>query len=55
MESMKCTQYQHQLKEILDQGELVHLLEKIKIKEEIEEEIDNKINSQVVEQMEGKE
>lgn len=52
---MKCTQFQHLLKEIPDQVELVLHLEKIKIKEEIEEEIDNKINSQAVELMEEKE
>ncbi len=52
---MKCTQFQHLLKEILDQVELVLHLGKIKIKEEIEEEIGNKINSLVVELMEEKE
>jgi hypothetical protein len=55
MESTKCTLHQHPLKEIQDLEELVHLLEKIRIKEEIEEVIGNKTNSRVVERMEVKE
>lgn len=52
---MKCTLYQHLLKEIQDQEELVLLLEKIKIREGIEEETDNKISNLAVGQMGEKE
>ncbi len=52
---MKCTLYQHLLKEIQDQEELVLLLEKIKIREGIEEETDNKISNLAVGRMGEKE
>jgi hypothetical protein len=54
-EQMKFIIYLHLRKEILDQGELVLPLVKIKIKEETGEETVNKINNQAVEQMVGKE